>query len=530
MLRLRRRRHYILAALALALIAYLTLSRHDELLTRIMTTAEHGDAATTISRPMNEVAPPADPLPVADDQPAADSPQQPAPTPSPEAEVNAEDLFKEDPSPLEPSDQAAQKLVSEIPMTYGGTASRPALGDVRTAIADLPHRFLPSPSHPRNRLVVVGDVHGQLSALRSLLEKLGFDAKGGRDHLVLAGDMIAKGPDSAGVVALAMELGASAVRGNHEDRVLLAHHHRQKGQAKSSGGGGPGAWLASILGTPSGSSSADGAAAAPKPPADDDQGPPPGTEAELAVASTLSDRQLEWLAGLPVILRMGPLPASSPRPWNAGTVAVVHAGLVPGVPLERQDLRAAMNMRSLVYPAEGVRRNMVREQLEAELKARMERTSRGRKVVGKLEIKGEQVDGELRRLEEEVGWDRGMDRRVWFPVDGRDGEPWSEVWSRYMSEMEEERDRTVVVYGHDAKAGLRVQGVEEETSPKGWTHEDAEGKKKNKKKVERYAFGLDSGCVYGKQLTALVLEMGKDGGVRHRIVQVECEKAADIKN
>jgi hypothetical protein len=94
-----------------------------------------------------------------------------------------------------------------------------------------------------------------------------------------------------------------------------------------------------------------------------------------------------------------------------------------------------------------------------------------------------------------------------------------------MSGKEEERDRMVVVYGHDAKAGLRVEGVEEETKPEGWTP-DITGKKK---RAERYAFGLDSGCVYGNQLTALVLEMGSDGGVGHRIVQVDCEKAAEIK-
>ncbi|OIW31246.1 Metallo-dependent phosphatase [Coniochaeta ligniaria NRRL 30616] len=379
--------------------------------------------------------------------------------------------------------------MSEIPMSYG-TTSRPPFTDVATGIADLPHEHLPSPTRPHNRLVIVGDVHGQLAALQSLLTKLDFERA--TDHLVLTGDMVAKGPDSAGVVKLAMDLGASAVRGNHEDRVLLAHREMV---ARSPGGGKGVGWLASVLGT----SETTNAEQQPKQPA-----PSRGTEAEAAVAAGLSDKQIKWLASLPIILRVGPLGDKSPRPWNAGTVAIVHAGLVPGVPLEKQDLRAAMNMRSLVYPAEGVRRDRVREQLEEDLKAKIEKTSRGRKVTGKLEVKGEQVDEELERLEKEMGWDREMDRRVWFPVDGRDGEPWSEVWSRYMSGKEEEADRTVVVYGHDAKAGLRVEG--------------------------RYAFGLDSGCVYGKQLTALVLEMGKDGGVRHRIVQVECEKAAEIKN
>ncbi|KAH8908101.1 Metallo-dependent phosphatase [Coniochaeta sp. PMI_546] len=501
MLRLRRRRNYVLAAVLLTLTTYLTMSRRDDLLTSIMSPE---DSPATGSRPMDEAIPD---LPVEAPNPP-DSAPQPSPTPAEEViEVEASDLLKEDPTPLQPSQDAAQKLISEIPMSYD-TTSRPGFGGLASPLADLPHKHLPSPTHPDRRLVVVGDVHGQLSALESLLSELGFDRA--RDHLVLAGDMVAKGPDGAGVVQLAMDLGASAVRGNHEDRVLLAHREMV---ARSAGGGKSVGWLASILGTQAGPEAGE-----PRTPE-----PSPGTEAEVAVAAQLSEKQLKWLAGLPIILRMGPLPEQSPRPWNAGTIAVVHAGLVPGVPLEKQDLRAAMNMRSLVYPAEGVRRDKVRAQLEEDLKAKIEKTSRGRKVVGKLEIKDEQVDAELRRLEREMGWDREMDRRVWFPVDGRDGEPWSEVWSRYMTGAEEERDRTVVVYGHDAKAGLRVEGVEEETSPKGWEAG------KEKKKAERYAFGLDSGCVYGKQLTALVLEMGEDGGVRHRIVQVDCEKAADLK-
>jgi len=74
-----------------------------------------------------------------------------------------------------------------------------------------------------------------------------------------------------------------------------------------------------------------------------------------------------------------------------------------------------------------------------------------------------------------------------------------------------------------------VGGVEEEKKDSGKKDGDAKGKGKGRKEVHRYAFGLDSGCVYGNQLSAMVLEMGKDGGVRHKIVQVECEKAAELK-
>ena len=65
--------------------------------------------------------------------------------------------------------------------------------------------------------IVVGDVHGCLDELRRLLAACGFHRG---DRLVLAGDLVAKGPDSQGVVQLAREEGAAAVAGNHDDHVL----------------------------------------------------------------------------------------------------------------------------------------------------------------------------------------------------------------------------------------------------------------------------------------------------------------------
>lgn len=548
MLRLRRRRNYVLAAVALSLITYLTLSRRDELLTRIMTT-ETGTVVTAKPPAAPDLpARPAEDIttrsavedittrPAVEDtttRPAEDTttkpPSQAAPTavstttsspPKPEdtGTIKAADLLREDPTPLKSSPQSAQKLMAPIPMSYG-TASHPPLSDVATGIADLPHRHLPSESNPSNRLVIIGDVHGQLAALQSLLAALSFDRA--TDHLILTGDLVSKGPDSPGVVQLAMDLSASAVRGNHEDRVLLAHRESLAKPTPS----GDRAWLDALA--PAGTGTDDPSSPPPAPE------PSPGTEADVSTARRLSPAQLRWLAELPIILRLGPLPPQSPVPWNAGTVAVVHAGLVPGVPLERQDLRAAMNMRTLVYPAEEARRDAVRKQLEREIKGRLDRMKGARKVEGKVGVQGWQVDDEIRRLEAEMGFDRGLDRQVWFPVDGREGVAWGEVWSREMAGRAE-GDRTVVVYGHDAKRGLKVREVEEEGKGKGKRDGDAKGEGENdagteKRKVERYAFGLDSGCVYGKQLSAMVLERGEDGGVRHRIVQVECEKAVDLK-
>jgi hypothetical protein len=68
------------------------------------------------------------------------------------------------------------------------------------------------------RTVVVGDVHGCRRELEELLEKVAFVR--GTDRLVLVGDLVARGPDTHGVLALVRDLRAIAVRGNHEDKVL----------------------------------------------------------------------------------------------------------------------------------------------------------------------------------------------------------------------------------------------------------------------------------------------------------------------
>jgi hypothetical protein len=73
--------------------------------------------------------------------------------------------------------------------------------------------------------VIVGDVHGCMTELEDLLELLHFDEA--RDRLIFVGDLIVRGPDPHGVLALARKLGARVVRGNHEDK-LLAWRHREK--------------------------------------------------------------------------------------------------------------------------------------------------------------------------------------------------------------------------------------------------------------------------------------------------------------
>jgi hypothetical protein len=67
------------------------------------------------------------------------------------------------------------------------------------------------------RTVIVGDVHGCAEELESLLDSIAF-ASG--DRLVFVGDLVARGPDSLGVLDIARTTGAVIVRGNHEQKLL----------------------------------------------------------------------------------------------------------------------------------------------------------------------------------------------------------------------------------------------------------------------------------------------------------------------
>lgn len=309
---------------------------------------------------------------------------------------------------------------ADLPMSYGHY-NRPPFEGLRFRGA-VPEELVPTPENGR-RLIVVGDIHGMDNALEALLEKVGFIH--GMDHIVATGDMVAKGPDSPAVVDRLMALNASAVRGNHEDRILLAHREL----ARKFGAG----------------REIDALQRQNR----------KGEMAELAVVRSLSQEHIDWLANLPVILTI-----------DALRIYVVHAGLVPGVDLDNQDPWAVMNMRSLAYPRE-------------ELRAKNNEPPRRRR-----RRDGDDVDDPS----------ISFDRSVWVPLETPDGEMWFDAWNEYQMRFKK-WERYTVLYGHDAKTGYK------------------EGK---------YTFGLDSGCVKGKALTALVIEATEAGGFKQLMYQVPC--------
>ncbi|KAH7316602.1 Metallo-dependent phosphatase-like protein [Stachybotrys elegans] len=295
-----------------------------------------------------------------------------------------------------------------------------------TFISSIPQKYVPTLENNR-RLVVVGDIHGMYDELNELLNKVDFNPD--TDHLVATGDMISKGPDSSAVVALLMELDASAVRGNHENNVLLA-------------------WA-----------QANGVRTDTK-----------AKEKHLATAKTLSMEQLEWLANRPLILSVTPLP-----------ILIVHGGLVPGLTLVKQDSWAIMNMRSLLMDT-GAHKHQSKARGDA---SDSEHSNSPRdSTISKKRAKSKPEPAQV-------------DYTVGIPSSSRNGVMWADAWNHHQKFVKDIERRTVI-YGHDAKSGLR-QGD--------------------------YTVGLDSDCAGGGALTAMIINAAdKDEGFKQHIVQTVCKQ------
>lgn len=69
-----------------------------------------------------------------------------------------------------------------------------------------------------SRHILIGDIHGCLDEFNELLKALSFNKN--KDDLILLGDLVDRGPDSAGVIKKAREIGAESIMGNHEYGLL----------------------------------------------------------------------------------------------------------------------------------------------------------------------------------------------------------------------------------------------------------------------------------------------------------------------
>lgn len=76
------------------------------------------------------------------------------------------------------------------------------------------------------RTIIIGDVHGCLNEIKQLLSLVSYDKN--KDRLIFLGDIVDRGPNSAGCVSLARTLDAESVMGNHDIKYSKYYKHEKK--------------------------------------------------------------------------------------------------------------------------------------------------------------------------------------------------------------------------------------------------------------------------------------------------------------
>jgi hypothetical protein len=278
---------------------------------------------------------------------------------------------------------------------------------------DSQQQHLPPP--PKNMLVI-GDVHGCFDELQALHRLAVTEENDGRDftHVILVGDLVNKGPQSAQVVRFVRtQPHWFAVRGNHEDAALEAALGDAKRRNKKTY-----KWVLE----------------------GEEETKNEEQNNDNALTTTLSDEDVEWWSELPYTIT---IPGSYLGEENVDTL-IVHAGLIPHQDLETQEIETMITMREVLpicttntSPANG--QNVTNFEVHKRQKGN---------------------EAELPAHEDIIECN--------IPL------PWASVW----------KGPQRIIFGHDARRGLQRYDGD-------------------------WAIGLDTGAVYGRQLTGIILPQRK---------------------
>ncbi|KAJ7707667.1 Metallo-dependent phosphatase-like protein [Mycena rosella] len=327
---------------------------------------------------------------------------------------------------------------------------------------------------PHKRVIILGDVHGMDKPFHALLAKLSYDPSS--DVLMHVGDIVAKGPHEGSMAVLSYMAAhnVTGVRGNHDQMVIEWR-----------------SWLDWIAGLDGGAHwlrelHADLAAAGPEDPEAWAQKHlkhghrrkwgrriPDGWKIlsdHYRVAHAMSAVEYRYLLSLPLVLHV-----------PAAHAFIAHGGILPSDPRYKPYHRRQPLARVPALPKSakhnkadpGKQLSLLRRLQEAAVLAHV---PQNRDPWVTLNIRGVLDDNSVTRT--------------------KDGEPWADIWNRDVSscvgfEAHLHLHRTerstpalpcypaTVVYGHAAARGLDVK---------------------------RWSVGLDSGCVYNRHLSALVLD------------------------
>ncbi|KAG0266771.1 hypothetical protein DFQ27_009440 [Actinomortierella ambigua] len=293
------------------------------------------------------------------------------------------------------------------------------------------------------RTFILGDIHGSLAGLDGYLRQVKFNTK--NDRLIVAGDVVAKGPQSLQVIDRLASLGAKCVRGNHDDKVLRWKGYLNSLSAKESLELEADSQMRPMVADAENSPAYDADVPNISPlaqkrsiPADLVQ-----NSQHHQIAKKMTDKQYKYLVKCPLILTLPKEISAKKR-----AVHVAHAGIDPRRDIKHQEPWVLVNVRNILS------------------------------------------DGTpSRKVKKGKGWaDLFNNMHHARSKDAQDPQaqeaPENDIRLNH---------NYMIVYGHDAHRALNVQE---------WT------------------IGLDTGCVYGRQLSGYVVETGK-------VISVACPDVAE---
>lgn len=136
------------------------------------------------------------------------------------------------------------------------------------------------------RTIIVGDIHGCIDEFEELIQVLNYNKNS--DRLILLGDLIDRGPDSAAVVQKARKMELECIMGNHEFKFLK--------------------WWKSV-----------------------------GSRSDVYdkpdFYSQLTDADIDYIFQMPTYIKL------------ADNIVAVHAGMKPGISVSNQSSRDLMYLR-----------------------------------------------------------------------------------------------------------------------------------------------------------------------------------------
>jgi len=160
------------------------------------------------------------------------------------------------------------------------------------------HRLMTEEDIGGRNLLIIGDVHGCYDELRELLNKQNITDTSDNTCIIFVGDLINKGPKNAQVVKFVRQLRAYSVRGNHDEVCLLEWENAQQRNGQLSD--------------------------------------------KFSWMNQLTPQDIQWLYDMPYTISI-----------PSRNIIIVHAGLLPGRSLNKQDPEDMITMRNIMENESG---------------------------------------------------------------------------------------------------------------------------------------------------------------------------------